>query len=147
MRLTAWIFLLLGSGLFLTMIMIIVRGNGSRIWLASQFEWFKGFFEETAGQPDKPSHKNLIVLVAAWVFFVSFMRVVVATAATVIPDIPSNWLAFFLGALGIRAAQSVFETRMRNKNHDHYVTDIEKSSMTNASVEEEEQNKSKDGST
>jgi hypothetical protein len=98
------------------MIVIIVRGNGSKQWLARQFEWFKGFFEETAGQPNKPSHKNLVVLAAACVFLIAFMRVIVATAATVIPDMPANWLTFFIGALGIRAAQSVFETRAREHN-------------------------------
>lgn len=86
-----------------------------KTWLIAQFDWFKGFFEETAGQPNKPSHKNLVVLAATCIFLIAFMRTIVATAASSIPDIPVNWLAFFLGALGIRAAQSVFETRAREK--------------------------------
>lgn len=114
MTLTAWFFAVAIGVLGLAVVMIIIRGNGSRTWLANQFEWAKGFFEETAGQANKPSHKNLVVLAAMWVFLVAFLKVVVATAAKEIPDIPANWLTFFVAALGIRAVQSVFETRVRN---------------------------------
>jgi hypothetical protein len=116
MTITAWLFAFILATLFLTIVGIIVRGNGSRTWLSAQFDWFKGFFEETAGQPNKPSHKNLVMLIGAWAFFVSFMRVVVATKATIIPDMPANWLTFFLVGLGIRAAQSVMETRARESS-------------------------------
>jgi hypothetical protein len=90
--------------------------NNFKSWLKDQFEWFKGFFEENNGQPNKPSHKNLAVLALVWVFIVAYMRVLVATEAVILPDIPSGWKEFLLGALVIRGIQSIFETRARAGN-------------------------------
>lgn len=116
MTITAWIFGCIFLLVILLIARILIKGNGSKAWLKGQFEWFKGFFEETAGQADKPSHKNLAVLALVWVFVVAYGRVVVNTAATTLPDIPDGWLTFLLGALIIRAGQSVFETRARIKS-------------------------------
>jgi hypothetical protein len=96
---------------------IIIRGTEkSKQWLNNQFEWFKGFFEENNGQPNKPSHKNLLSLAVVSLFIIAYVRVLVATSSLQLIDIPNNWQQLLLGILLIRSIQSIFEKRSNNNN-------------------------------
>jgi hypothetical protein len=84
-------------------------------WWMNQLEWCKGFFM-TDGNPNLPSHKNLIGIAVVAVFLIAYMKKLVG--ASELPDIPSGWQLVLLGILGIRSAQSVLEKKFSNGNGD-----------------------------
>jgi hypothetical protein len=112
MNTTGIILLSILSLIILIIFYIIIRGTDkSKQWLNNQFEWFKGFFEENNGQPNKPSHKNLLSLAVVSLFIIAYVRVLVATSSLQLIDIPNNWQQLLLGILLIRSIQSIFEKR------------------------------------
>jgi hypothetical protein len=123
MNTTGIILLSIFSLIILIIFYIIIRGTDkSKQWLNNQFEWFKGFFEENNGQPNKPSHKNLLSLAVVSLFIIAYVRVLVATSSLQLIDIPNNWQQLLLGILLIRSIQSIFEKRSSINTNNNNIT-------------------------